>query len=57
MLDASKMFVEIQLAHYRGMFTEIQAISESAFPTMMKDVEELRTSYKLFISTQGKIVS
>lgn len=55
-LDASKMFVEVQLANFRGMFEEIQAISETSFPTMMRDVPELKKSYNLFISTQGKIV-
>ena len=55
-LDASKMFVEVQLANFRGMFQEIQCISESSFPTMMRDVPELKLSYNLFLSIQSKIV-
>jgi hypothetical protein len=55
-LEASKMFVDVQLSNYRGLFEEIQAVSESSFPSMIRDVPALRKSYKLFLSVQAKSV-
>ena len=55
-LDASKLFVEVQLSGYRGLFEEVQALSEGAFPAMIEAMPSLKRAYKLFLSAQGKTV-
>ena len=56
MLDASKLFVEVQLSGHRGLFEEVQALSEGALPAMIETMPSLKRAYKLFLSAQGKTV-
>jgi hypothetical protein len=55
-VEASKLFMDVHLSHFRGLFLEIQTLGENSFPKLLKTVPELRESYKLFLTIQSKNV-